>query len=322
VGLFSFLVILFAEGFLQLGSLIAHKRPAAWRSSATTKILTVGDSHTYGAGLPDDESYPAHLQQLLDEDAPGEFSVINLGVPGMSTTQVRNRLPRYVTDYQPDIVIVWCGVNNVWNYAEVLEGGWGPRLAALAYHSRLYRFVRVSLHNREFGRSAEGTRSEGRHQPWELNVTLGERRTFEIREGDKIKTWTLQPRLAVYELRRGDEVETIQNVHAPSRADDATVARTHTDLMAMMEWLSRAGILGVLVLYPQNITGFALANNAILRAAAESDVPLVDASISKRRIPLDQREWLPGFHPNGALYREIAKDIATVVVALSQRGND
>lgn len=315
-------VLLAAEGFLQVGSFVARKRPAAWRPSATTRVLAVGDSHTYGPGLPEDESYPAQLQSLLDVDAPGEFSVINLGLPGMSTTQVRNRLPRFVTLYQPDIVIVWCGVNNAWNYSEVLGGGWKAQLAAFAYHSRLYRFVTVLLHNRELGRGAEGTVGEGSHQPWERNVSIGEKQTFEIPAGDKVQTYTGQPRLETYELRRGDKVETIRHVHGPPREDDSVEARTHEDLREMMAWLERVGVPGVLIRYPQSVSAFGLANSAILRVAAEAGVPVVDASISMSRIPLEEREWLPGFHPNAALYHEIAKDVTPVVVAISKRDDD
>jgi lysophospholipase L1-like esterase len=311
----AFLVI--CELFMQLASLLVTKRPNVWRPSASVRILSVGDSHTYGAGLPGDQSYPAHLQKLLDEAAPGAFSVINLGLPGMSTTQVRNRLARNTARYQPDLVIVWCGVNNVWNYSETLEDGWREQLAAFAYHSRLYRLVHVFLHNREIERDAEVIRNEGHHQPWERTVTMGEEQTFEFREGDKIKTYTGQPQLEAWELRRGDSLETIHQVHGPRREDAAMEERTYQDLMAMMAWLDRAGISAVLVRYPQNFTFFARTNKAILRAAADADVPVVDASIGMRRIPSDERNWLPAHHPDGDMYREIAREIVPVVLEIS-----
>ena len=242
--LLAMLVALIAEGLLQLGALLMHERPAARRFHATTRILSVGDSHTYGAGLPDGESYPAHLQVLLDERAPGEFSVINLGLPGMSTTQVRNRLASHVSVYQPDIVIVWCGVNNVWNYSEVVDEEFTTSLAALAYRSRLYRLLKVWRHNREIDRYAA---MEGRHQPWERNLTVGERRTYQFEEDGKLKTYTGEPQIEEWKLRRGDEVETIHQIHAPRRIDDAMEARVHDDLVAMVAWLRRAEIPTALV---------------------------------------------------------------------------
>ena len=36
-------------------------------SPDATTILCVGDSHTYGATLPDEESYPTQLQALLEK---------------------------------------------------------------------------------------------------------------------------------------------------------------------------------------------------------------------------------------------------------------
>ena len=45
--------------------------------------------------------------------------MVNLGVPGLSSTQVRNRLPVWLSRYQPDVVVAWSGVNDSWNVSEV-----------------------------------------------------------------------------------------------------------------------------------------------------------------------------------------------------------
>jgi lysophospholipase L1-like esterase len=106
-------LVLAAEAVLQAASLLVGDRAGHWRPGASVRILAIGDSHTYGSSIAGNQSYPAQLQRLLDERAPGRFSVINLGIPGMSTTQVRQRLPANVARYGPDIVLVWCGANNV-----------------------------------------------------------------------------------------------------------------------------------------------------------------------------------------------------------------
>ena len=120
------------EAALQVGSRFVSDRGAEWREGAQYRVLSVGDSHTYGAFVARDQSYPAHLQQQLDRIEPGRYSVLNRGIPGMSTAQVRNRLPLLLTRYQPDLVILWAGVNNSWNTAETgaTGGTWSSRLAS------------------------------------------------------------------------------------------------------------------------------------------------------------------------------------------------
>lgn len=73
------LLLLGAEAALWIASRFAPDRSTGWRPGALVRVLCVGDSHTFGAGVDVYESYPAQLQALLDADSPGRFSVINLG---------------------------------------------------------------------------------------------------------------------------------------------------------------------------------------------------------------------------------------------------
>ena len=111
--------VLMLEIGLQLGSRFASGREGFFEDDADIRIMAVGDSHTYGALIPAAQSYPAHLKAFLDRVQRGRYSVVNLGLPGMSTTQVLNRLPDNVDRYRPDVVIIWCGVNNGWNESEI-----------------------------------------------------------------------------------------------------------------------------------------------------------------------------------------------------------
>ena len=168
--LFALLVALTAEGVLRVASLFAADRAGAWRPGAEVRILSVGDSHTFGTNVPDDASYPAQLQQLLDEIAPGRYSVLNLGVPGMSSLQVRRRLAANVARYEPDWVIAWCGVNDYWNTSELddPDAAWSIRLDSMALRSRLYRLIRVWQHDRTIASSTEALRADGVHQRADL----------------------------------------------------------------------------------------------------------------------------------------------------------
>jgi hypothetical protein len=115
--------LLVIEVGLQLASLVA--RPLLMRKSNrdaspdAITILCVGDSHTYGAPLPDEESYPSQLQVLLDERYPEwEFNVVNLGFPGVNSAFVASRLESQLQQVQPHLVMVSGGSNNIWNSIE------------------------------------------------------------------------------------------------------------------------------------------------------------------------------------------------------------
>lgn len=108
-------------------------------------ILCVGDSHTYGLPLPEPESYPSQLQVRLDEAyGDGTFRVVNLGIPSVNSGFVLNRLERQIAQFDPKLVIVWVGINNLWNAAEMQTGDeaamvWRQRFQ----HSKLFRLASI-----------------------------------------------------------------------------------------------------------------------------------------------------------------------------------
>jgi hypothetical protein len=65
-------------------------------------VLCVGDSHTFGLWVKPEESYPARLQVKLAR-APRPFVVLNAGVPGMNSSQLRDAIPDLVRDFHPDL---------------------------------------------------------------------------------------------------------------------------------------------------------------------------------------------------------------------------
>ena len=177
------LAALLLELALQLAARFSEDRSGAWRSGATHRILVVGDSHAYGAFVAPERSLPAQLQRLLDERAPGRHSVLNRGVPGMNSAQVRNRLPVWLSRHAPDLVVVWVGINNSWNVAEVerAPGAGSALLSGLATHSRLYRLVRVWLHDRRLERVVAGA-------DWEVvgvEGALGDVERWRVRQGGR-----------------------------------------------------------------------------------------------------------------------------------------
>jgi lysophospholipase L1-like esterase len=144
-----------AEASLQLASVIARQLVSRSGSSGTANdqmtILCVGDSHTYGLPLPEEDSYPAQLEVALHARHPERrFEIVNLGIPGLNSAFVANRLERQLHQLRPDLVIVWVGINNLWN---VVERGaddsrdpWLPVRAALM-NVKLFRLTSIAWFN-------------------------------------------------------------------------------------------------------------------------------------------------------------------------------
>jgi hypothetical protein len=72
-----------------------------------TRIITLGDSHTFGYLVSTPNNYPEQLEQLLNNNcAVGmKFEVINLGVPGFDLQYSVERYRRKGMQYNPDIVL-------------------------------------------------------------------------------------------------------------------------------------------------------------------------------------------------------------------------
>jgi len=79
------------------------KKPAG-----TIRILSLGDSRTFGWGLTDEETYSRRLQNLVQKYVGNgrKVEVINAGVNAWSYPQILVYLREYGLRYQPDYVIL------------------------------------------------------------------------------------------------------------------------------------------------------------------------------------------------------------------------
>lgn len=84
--------------------------PAPARSSAP-RIIFLGDSLTSGLGLDVKDSFPALIQQRLDEKGH-EFEVVNAGVSGDTSAGGLRRLEWAMADGTPRILVVALGGND------------------------------------------------------------------------------------------------------------------------------------------------------------------------------------------------------------------
>lgn len=104
--------------------------------AAALKVACVGDSITYGLGLEhrDRTSYPAQLQLILDDAAPGEYEVRNFGNSGrgiyldsMRGDEKRGfrwmKEHRSALGWKPDVVVCNLGINDNGEYLKEYAGG-------------------------------------------------------------------------------------------------------------------------------------------------------------------------------------------------------
>jgi lysophospholipase L1-like esterase len=278
-----------AEGVLRLAAVLARDRGDDAPRGDRFRVLALGDSHTFGALVPPEDSYPGQLQRLLDERAPGVYEVINRGVPGFSTAMVRARLASAVARYDPDMVILWVGINDAWNLTDVDAStqGWRTHLDAAAMRLRLYRLLRVWAHDRGLERDVVA-----RVRP-AVNV-----------ENESAGT-----------VAFGDVVETINITSQSRRVDDDMKARLLDNYAAMVRWLNAADVAVAFITYPIHLYGFALANRSLATVAEREAVPVVQSVASVARLRPEERELLWAAHPNAKMYAEIARDAVDVVIA-------
>ena len=144
-GLLLALVVL--ELSLRLGALVIRLDPTPITRHGGT-ILALGDSHTYGMWVPPQDAYPGQLQALLDERAPGRYNVVNLGLPGMNSSEIITRLPRWIARFRPFAVVLSIGVNNRWNWSDTSDTRRFPAMMdwfADLRLTRLYNLASIKL---------------------------------------------------------------------------------------------------------------------------------------------------------------------------------
>ena len=243
--------------------------------------------------MPEEESYPGHLQRLLDADEPGAFLVINKGIPGFNTSMVRKRLADQVVRYTPDVVILWAGINDTWNLTDVEVTGrtlW-EHLQGIVGRLRVYRFVRVWLHHRTLPR---GFAHETRRP---------------VTRGTKLNRY----------IDYGDEIESLDLQRRDRHVDEEMKERLQHNYRAIIHQLRAEGIPVIFVAYPVPWKDFATVNRVIRDVTEREDVPMVRSWESIQRLPPERRKLLPGAHPNGPMYGEIARDIVPVVLRVRAR---
>jgi hypothetical protein len=86
-----------------------NKDTSVQKNAKTFRILTLGDSFTFGSNLNTDHTYPSQLQQLLNTRLQCQkyttFEVLNLAVPGYDTQYNVQRFKLRGEKYNADVVL-------------------------------------------------------------------------------------------------------------------------------------------------------------------------------------------------------------------------
>jgi len=133
------------------------------RDESSIRLLYLGDSVTFGYGLPEyEQSFPFRAEPLLEEHFGVNVETINAGVGGYSPWQELAYLRKQGIRYSPDLILIGFVLNDVTEKMDLRAfGGSGAgtqlglsyhsKLDWLRHHSALLRFADTVLARRRFG---------------------------------------------------------------------------------------------------------------------------------------------------------------------------
>lgn len=81
--------------------------PPIYKDKNTVRIITIGDSHMFGWGVPEEKRYSNVLENTLTSRfSERKWEIINTAVPGYNTYMEVETLKRKALVYNPDIIIM------------------------------------------------------------------------------------------------------------------------------------------------------------------------------------------------------------------------
>jgi len=146
------------EGHNQLG--YRGKETTVEKPEGIFRIVTIGESTTYGFGVNANEAYPALLEDILREEyGYTNVEVINAGVVGYTSFEVLSNFQFRVLELKPDLIIYYGALNDADTRLEdpgcfnspsplygltTIRGLWRTEFAELP-SSVLYRYFGVNV---------------------------------------------------------------------------------------------------------------------------------------------------------------------------------
>jgi hypothetical protein len=92
---------------IKTNSIGLRERPLENLRLSKARILAVGDSFTFGAGINRDQTWPAQLEHSLHQQSPeSSIAVINAGIFGYNLSQIRDLTEELLPEVSPNLVIL------------------------------------------------------------------------------------------------------------------------------------------------------------------------------------------------------------------------
>jgi lysophospholipase L1-like esterase len=163
----------------------AQQKHAMARRDCVT-ILALGESTTGGSWVDPGQPYPAQLERILTRKYHRPICVVFPMHYGQNSSQMLNRIDRYLDSHSPRLVVLMCGVNNTWSLEE--SNIWrfvnvfdvrqpGLLLRIVLDRSRVFKLARMTLHDLNWRIQAaseiEGTPPFTPWPPPDENVRFG-----------------------------------------------------------------------------------------------------------------------------------------------------
>ena len=177
----------------------------------TLRILLVGDSYTFGVGMPEEDTIAAQLEDVLGVSSPRPVEVLNFGVPGVNLEETFEQYERFASRWEHDVVLYLLFSNdldepqceeasiNRWEVASLLRNVYLARLIIMPVIlvSGLFpgegEVTRLTSVVGQYGAASRQNRAEFRI------VVLGNPVAGE-RKDERFEAWTEQTEVPLLDL--------------------------------------------------------------------------------------------------------------------------
>ena len=301
------------ELLLQAAALVvgaAGRDPLTGWVTGNTRILTLGDSNTYGLFLPPEQSWPAQFEALWNaEVASPKVEVVNLGYPGTNSSVLLKNLPGFLDTFRPDVVLVMVGVNDFWTDSvsreDAAETALDHATRWLRQNSRVYKLAYMIR--------------RGFYDPEDLD--LGERSTLpaeaiDTKTADRITEALLNAdKNDLSEVRYGDRKFALG--YTRGSGEHGNFDSLKDNLRSIVQELSDGGAYPILLTYPANKgAGYGRANEATREVAQQTGARMIDVgrAVAQQGCPDPQRcpdLFFPDHHAKQPGYAIAARKLVT-----------
>jgi hypothetical protein len=115
------------------------------KPAGVTRVVTLGDSQTLGAGVKPDETYSAVAEQTLGAG----WEVLDAGISGFRSLNVYRLLQLRIQAFDPDVVVIDCmPYDSPRDDGAIVGkpiGGIVPVVKAMLWRSRIYYLLRLGM---------------------------------------------------------------------------------------------------------------------------------------------------------------------------------